>query len=72
MQPKLILSPSHLAHRLGVDRRAVLRRLAKLEIIPGFITPAGEAFFDEDVLHRLEAAELGDVPQETAPQESSI
>lgn len=63
MQPKLILSPSHLAHRIGCDRRAVLRRLAKLEIIPEFLTPGGEPFYSEDILSRLEAAELEPEPQ---------
>ncbi len=73
MQPKLILSASQMAHRLGLDRRAVLRRLTKHGIEAAFITDSGEAYFDEAALQRLEVAELEgtDSAQSNAPEAAS-
>ena len=65
----MIFSPSDLAHSIRCDRRAILRRLSKLEIIPKFITPQGEAFFDLSALHRLELAAL---EPDAVPQEATL
>ena len=69
MQPKIILSVSHLGQRIGVDRRTVLRRLEKASIVPDFISVSGEWFFSQAAADTLslslsEVSEADAIPQE--------
>jgi hypothetical protein len=67
MQPKTILNTSHVAHRLGVDRRTVIRRMEKTRVSPDFVSPSGETFFLDETANRLtETLKSHSAPQEVA------
>jgi len=65
--PIVVFSIKNLSHRIGRDQRTIASRISKFGIEPFAITPCGMPLYPEDVLHRLELAEL-----EAAPQEASL
>ena len=70
MQPQIILNVSHLSQRVGVDRRTILRRLEKANIVPDFISVSGEWFFSQATADALSLS-LSDMSEADAiPQEA--
>jgi hypothetical protein len=67
-KPFVVYSLKHFGQNLRCDPRTAAARIAKLQIEPFAISVTGEAFFLEDALRRLEAAEL---EPEVAPAEAS-